>query len=109
MPRTFLIGGFLAIFAAAVSSQGPQAARTVSNPAPSVNVAAPRAVLDQYCVRCHNARLKTAGLALDQLDLARLADQVAIGEKMALKLRAGMMPPLGAPRPDRTTRDGLIT
>src|SRR4029450_1798108 len=42
-------------------------------------------------------------------DLSRLADQVAIGEKVALKLRAGMMPPLGAPRPDRATLDGLIT
>src|SRR5262245_49495526 len=34
-----------------------------------------RAVLDKYCVGCHNARLKTGGLALDQLDLSRLHDQ----------------------------------
>ena len=94
MPQRFLIVGFLAVLAvAAVSGQGPQPQRTVPSRAPSVNVAAPRAVLDKYCVGCHNARLKTAGLALDQLDLSRLADQAAIGEKVALKLRAGMMPP----------------
>src|SRR5947208_3160354 len=110
MPQRFLIVGFLAILAvAAVSGQGPQPQRTVPSRAPSVNVAAPRAVLDKYCVGCHNARLKTAGLALDQLDLSRLADQAAIGEKVALKLRAGMMPPLRAARPDRATLDALIT
>ena len=72
-------------------------------------MAAPRAVLDKYCVGCHNARLKAGGLALDQLDLSRLADQAAIGEKMALKLRTGMMPPSRSPRPDQATLDALIT
>jgi mono/diheme cytochrome c family protein len=121
MSQRFLIGGLLAIWAVtAVSGQsvpsagtperrslGPQ--RAVPTPAAAANVAAPRAVLDKYCVGCHNARLKTGGLALDQLDLSRLAGHVAIAEKVALKLRAGMMPPLGAPRPDRATLDGLIT
>jgi hypothetical protein len=91
MSQRVLISGFLAILAVTtVSGQGRQA--------PS-NVAAPRAVLDKYCVGCHNARLKTGGLALDQLDLSRLADQAAIGEKVALKLRVGMMPWPGRPGP----------
>jgi mono/diheme cytochrome c family protein len=110
MFQRVFIGGFLAILAgAAVSGQGPQPQRTAASPAPSVNVAAPRAVLDKYCVGCHNARLHTAGLALDELDLSRLADHAAIAEKVALKLRVGMMPPARAPRPDRATLDGLIT
>jgi mono/diheme cytochrome c family protein len=111
MSKRFLIVSCLGILAATVvSGQGPQPQRTLPNrPAPSANADASRAVLDKYCVRCHNARLKTAGLALDQLDLARLADQAPIAEKVALKLRAGMMPPLGLPRPDRATRDALIT
>ena len=66
-------------------------------------------MLDKYCVGCHNARLKTGGLALDQLDLSRLADHAEVAEKVALKLRAGLMPPPNAPRPDRSTLDGLIT
>ena len=73
------------------------------------NATAQRAVLDKYCVGCHNARVKAGSLLLDQLDLSRLADQASIGEKVALKLRAGMMPPLGALRPDRPTLEGLIT
>jgi len=99
MFRRVFIGGFLALLAvAAVSGQGPQP-----------NAAAPRAVLDKYCVGCHNARLKTGGLALDQLDLSRLSDHAAIAEKVALKLRAGLMPPARSPRPDRATLDGLVT
>jgi hypothetical protein len=109
MSQRVLIGCFLAVLAVtAVSGQGPLPQRVVSKPDPWASVAAQRAVLDKYCVSCHNARLKTGGLALDQLDLTRLADQPAIGEKVALKLRSGMMPPLRAPRPDRATLDALI-
>ena len=68
-----------------------------------------RAVIDQYCVGCHNAKLKTANLLLDQLDLAHLGDHAEIGEKVVRKLRAGMMPPTGMPRPDAATREALIT
>jgi hypothetical protein len=73
-----------------------------------VDGAAVRAVLDKYCVGCHNTRLRTGGLALDELDLSRLVDHAEIGEAVALKVRAGMMPPTGAPRPERATLDGLV-
>jgi cytochrome c551/c552 len=73
------------------------------------DAAAERALVDQYCVTCHNARLKTAGLLLDQLDLAHLGDHAEIGEKVVRKLRAGMMPPTGMRRPDPATRELLIT
>ena len=59
-----------------------------------------RALLDQYCVTCHNQKLKTAGLMLDQADLARVRDHAELWEKVIRKLRAGMMPPLGLPRPE---------
>jgi hypothetical protein len=68
-----------------------------------------RAVVDKYCVVCHNAKLKTANLLLDQLDLAHLGDHARIGEKVVRKLRAGMMPPSGMPQPDPATRDALIS
>jgi hypothetical protein len=110
MSQSIMIGGFLAILTVtAVSGQGPQPPRTPPPSNPSTDAAAPRAVLDKYCVGCHNARLKTGGLALDQLDLTRLPEHAAIGEKMALKLRSGLMPPLRAARPDRATLDSLIT
>jgi hypothetical protein len=105
MYQRFLGVGALAVLAvAAVSGQGqpPRA----STPAA---LTGQQAVIDKYCVTCHNTRLKTGGLALDQLDLSRLADHADVVEKVALKLRAGMMPPLRSPRPDKATLDGLIT
>jgi cytochrome c5 len=67
-----------------------------------------RAVLDRFCVTCHNARLKTANLLLDQLDLAKLGEHAEVGEKIVRKLRAGMMPPTDARRPDAATLASLI-
>jgi len=67
-------------------------------PAP-IPAAAERKLLDQYCVTCHNQRLKTAGLTLDKLDPSNVAAQPESWEKVVRKLRAGMMPPSGLPRP----------
>jgi hypothetical protein len=67
-----------------------------------------RAIVDRYCVGCHNAKLMTANLALDKLDLAHLGEHAEIGEKVVRKLRAGMMPPTGMPRPDRTTLEAFV-
>src|SRR6266446_2374882 len=68
---------------------------------------APRAVLDQYCVTCHNERAKTAGLMLDKIDPARVSANAEAWEKVVRKLRAGMMPPQGLPRPDAATYEAL--
>ncbi len=67
-----------------------------------------RALLDRYCVTCHNGALRTAGLALDDLDLARVGDHADVWEKVVVKLRAGMMPPAGRPRPDRAASGRLV-
>ena len=67
-----------------------------------------RAVLDRYCVTCHNARLNTADLKLDELALSQLGDDAETGEKIVRKLRAGMMPPSGRPRPDPEILETLI-
>ena len=55
-----------------------------------------------YCETCHNDRLKTAGLSLQGLALDRDAET---WEKVVRKVRAGMMPPAGAKRPDRPLLD----
>jgi mono/diheme cytochrome c family protein len=65
------------------------------------------AVVKQYCVVCHNERLKTAGLLLDHVDLETLPAHAEIWEKVVRKLRRGAMPPQGARRPDQATLDGL--
>jgi hypothetical protein len=66
-----------------------------------------RAVLDKYCVTCHNQRLKTGGLTLDTLDLAKVPAQAETWEKVIRKLRSGTMPPAGLPRPDAATYGSL--
>src|SRR6266850_4630672 len=124
-----LVGGCVAVMSVVlVSGQARQtaqppkpAANPVARPqatpqAPAVKAKAPapdsatqRALVDQYCVTCHNARLKTGNLLLDQLDLAHLADHAEVGEKVIRKLRAGMMPPTGMRRPDPATLGSLIT
>jgi len=48
-----------------------------------------RALLDQYCVTCHNDRVKTANLSLQGLDLATVPDHAELWEKVIRKLRAG--------------------
>src|SRR3989442_1029731 len=74
------------------------------NPAPNP---APRPLIDQYCVTCHNQRGKTAGLMLDKMDPAYVAQDREAWEKVVRKLRAGMMPPQGMPRPNDATYEAL--
>ncbi|HYR87432.1 MAG TPA: DUF1592 domain-containing protein [Terriglobia bacterium] len=62
-----------------------------------------RAVLDKYCITCHNQKLRTAGLQLDSLDLASPGVHADVIEKVIAKLRAASMPPPGMPRPDTAT------
>jgi mono/diheme cytochrome c family protein len=80
--------------------------RTAAVPPPVL--AAQRTLVDQYCVTCHNARLKTGGLALDGLDLAYLPDHAEVWEKVVRKVRAGVMPPQGVRRPDAAALQAFV-
>ena len=62
-----------------------------------------RAVLDRYCVGCHNDRLQTAGISLDDLDVGHVATGAETWEKVVRKLRAREMPPPRRPKPDEET------
>jgi len=66
-----------------------------------------QSLLNQYCVGCHNQRTKSGGLMLDKLDLTHPGTDAETWEKVDRKLRAGMMPPGGMPRPDRATLDAF--
>jgi hypothetical protein len=67
-----------------------------------------RPVIDRYCITCHNHTLKTAGVALDGLDPARVGRDAETWEKVARKLRTHEMPPPGLPRPDKETYDRAV-
>jgi len=69
---------------------------------------ADRALLDRYCVTCHNGRLKTGGLALDTADPADVARNIELWEKVIRKVRAGMMPPPGRSAPTNDERRALV-
>ena len=68
-----------------------------------------RAVLDEYCVVCHNEKLRTAGLMLDRVDLRNVSESGEVWEKVARKLRTGEMPPAGRPRPDEPTYNAFAS
>jgi mono/diheme cytochrome c family protein len=67
-----------------------------------------RAMLNTYCVGCHNTRLRTGGIALDSLDLQAAADDAQIWEKALRKLRGRLMPPPGAPQPPQKDIDSFV-
>ena len=81
-----------------------------------------RAVLDRYCVTCHNERivngagaapsplvnqLRAVGLTLDTMDLTEVEEQAEAWERVVRKVRGGVMPPAGRPRPDAQALDEL--
>ena len=68
-----------------------------------------RALLDRYCVTCHNERLQTAGVMFDRVDIDRADLHRELFEKVARKLRSGQMPPPGRPRPEPAEIDAFVT
>src|SRR3989442_5380206 len=62
--------------------------------------AAARALLDRYCIGCHNQKLKTAKVALDTVDLSKPGSHAEVLERVLRKLRTGEMPPVGMPHPE---------
>ena len=102
----FIVSGAVMVSVLLVHGQTAVPQQSSSVPAPSVSPQ--RALIDQYCVGCHNQKLKTAGLMLDALDITRVGEHAAVWEKVVRKLRAGMMPPSGSRRPDPATYASLI-
>ena len=92
------------IVLAGVASQGQSPA-----PTPSPNPSSPQgALINQYCVTCHNQRARTGGLALDTISLSNIPAGAETWEKVIRKIRGGQMPPAGMPRPPQTALDGLV-
>ena len=110
-PATALVTGIaLVLCAAPAAAQAPSAAAASVQPAaqvpsePPVADASPwRTVLDRYCVTCHNERLLTGNLALDDIDAGRVGADAEVWEKVLRKLRTQAMPPPRRPRPDAET------
>ena len=67
-----------------------------------------RAMLNTYCVTCHNERAKTGGLSLDGLNLQAAADNAETWEKALRKLRGNQMPPPGSPQPPQKDVEAFV-
>jgi len=68
-----------------------------------------QALINQYCVTCHNQRAKTAGVMFDTMDLSDISKNADIWEKALRKLRGGMMPPPGARQPDHASVESFVS
>jgi hypothetical protein len=95
--KRLLVCGVIAIFSATAAY-----AQTPTQPAPG-------AVLEKYCAGCHNDKAKTGGLTLSNIDFTHPGARAGQLEKVSMKLRAGMMPPPGMPRPDAGTVKAVVT
>jgi mono/diheme cytochrome c family protein len=108
-PGTLGIAAALAAFTvvSAVTLGGQSAAPVPARAAAPAGADAQRALLDKYCVTCHNERVKTANLSLQGVDLTKVGEHAELWEKVVRKLRAGVMPPPDTPRPSLTEYEGL--
>jgi mono/diheme cytochrome c family protein len=94
-------------FAVVLAAVTPAAAQTPQASVTSSTAA--RAVLDQYCVTCHNDRMKAnfGNLSLQGIELEDVTASAERLEKVVKKMRAGTMPPVGNRRPDTATYGSL--
>jgi Protein of unknown function (DUF1592)/Protein of unknown function (DUF1588)/Protein of unknown function (DUF1585)/Protein of unknown function (DUF1587)/Protein of unknown function (DUF1595)/Planctomycete cytochrome C len=66
-------------------------------------------MLTTYCVGCHNAKLRTGGIAFDEMNAAGVPQKADVWERVVRKLRGGMMPPPGMRRPEKAQSDGFVS
>ena len=90
---------------AAVPGRPPQ----TSGAAGDFATPGPNEIVAQYCTRCHSERRRTRDLVLEGFDIADAAERRPTIEKMIRKLRAGMMPPAGMPRPEPEDLAAMVT
>jgi hypothetical protein len=73
------------------------------------SAAAHQQIVNRYCLGCHNAKISTAGLALDRFQIDKAAANPAVWEKVVRKLQGRYMPPAELPRPGEHTYDTLVS
>ena len=121
--RALVAVGFMVALAALAYPQAAPAAGPAQAVEPAhAAVSSQRALLERYCVTCHNgdfvrgtdeprsllvSQLRAVGLALDDVDIDNVAEHPEVWEKVVRKLRVGAMPPQPRPRPDKEAYDGF--
>ncbi len=98
------LASLIVVSAGRLAGQQPAPASSAGR---SSAIASQRALLDKYCVTCHNDRINTANLSLQNTDLSKVGEHAELWEKVVRKLRAGVMPPPDVPRPPLAEYEGL--
>ena len=106
---TFTVVSLTTVYGQSAAPRPARAGARQSSGTATAAASAPaqRALLDQYCVTCHNDRTRTANLSLEKLDLATAGDHPELWEKVVRKLRAGVMPPPDVRRPPLAEYEAL--
>ncbi len=107
MPRLLCLAAALIALTGAVVGQVRQEA-SVAAARQETAAQQARRTIDTYCVGCHNARTRTAGLAFDTLTLDTLQAHAEVWEAAVRKLRGRLMPPPTSRQPSQTEIDGLV-
>ena len=94
---------------AVVGLAGMVAAGAAPRPAAAQGTPSTHPLFGRYCVTCHNDRLQTGGLSLEHVDVGEVGANAEVLEKVIRKLRDGLMPPAGRPRPEAAVVDELVT
>src|SRR5689334_650492 len=102
MKMLALIAAGFSLLRLGVSARSHAPATTAAGPAD-----ADSALVKQYCAGCHSERGKAGGLSLASFDASAAVEHAPTVEKMIRKLRAGMMPPPGARRPEPAALQAL--
>src|SRR5688572_21516035 len=101
---------WLVMAAAGATQAPPPAVQAPAQPAAAKTASVASAdLVKQYCLGCHSQRVKAGGLALEGVDVSRPAAHAEVLEKVALKVRGGLMPPAGSPRPSEDARTALVS
>ncbi len=105
MKRVIVFGAFLLPLALLCSGTS----RTIAQTPAVMSVDSQQAFVKQYCAGCHNDNVKSGDFSFSAVDLENPGRSAERAEKVILKLRGGMMPPAGMPRPDWNTTRAFVS
>ena len=115
--RLLTLGGLTVAVTAAASgalatSPGQQPIGAALHTSSAQQSAQQSVLLDEYCVTCHNEDRLEAGrvpVAFESLDMANPGADAELWENVVRKMRAGVMPPAGRPRPEVAASEGFVS
>ncbi len=87
----------------------PAAASGSKASPPSTSETNVAALVDEYCLSCHDKDHEKGGLVLETIASHDVAQHPDVWEKVIRKMRARLMPPVGKDRPDDRTYDAVVS